>query len=95
MKIECTQKQYCIAISRENFIKIMEKDFELQNEDLWDDTLNSILDNVKGVSDCDYNGHFGAYIFISVDPEFENNKFWESIKKIINDYVTDKIFFTD
>ncbi len=85
IKKECTSKQYEIKI--DDLIKITDTDFDHGNNDDWNEVLSTKLDMVSGVTDTDYNGHFGHYIFLRIDSEFDNDVVWNEIEKIINDHV--------
>lgn len=51
----------------------------------WDtDHVGQMLDNLPGVFDVDFNGHFGSYIYLSIEKEFDNDKTLHAISEIID-----------
>lgn len=67
--------------------KIEDKDFEHENEGDYDNTLNHILYNMKGLYDIDYNAHFGSYVWLTIYKENDNDDTWKYIEKIITEYL--------
>ena len=49
--------------------------------------LSGILDNIEGVADSDYNGHFGPYVFLSINADSDSPEKREEIKTLILDYI--------
>lgn len=54
--------QYALQLSVDNFIKVERKDDDV------DYPLFQRLETLERVTKVDYNGHFGPFIFINVDP---------------------------
>lgn len=67
MDWEPTYIKFNIGITVEQFRYIIDKDNDFENEDEWDKTLYKILEKIDGVTEVDYNGHFGAYIFVTLE----------------------------
>lgn len=45
------------------------------------------MDKIDGVSDTDYNGHFGANIFFTLDMEYDEVTTLGEVKKIIKKWI--------
>lgn len=51
----------------------------------WDvDDVGQMLAEIPGVSDVDYNGHFGLFIYLTIDKEHDNDQTLNAISEIIN-----------
>jgi hypothetical protein len=76
------QTVYCIEVTVEEFQKLMDK------ENLgMDGNLFSKLHKLDGVYNIEYNGHFGANIWVTIDKEHDNGKTWNTIEEIINGFI--------
>lgn len=85
LKKECTSKSYEIEI--DDLMAIINADSDCEDNSDWDDLLNEKLDMVNGVTDTDYNGHFGHCIFLTIDSKYDNNETWNTIEKTINEHI--------
>lgn len=87
---EITQIDYSIEVDLK---KVMDADFKIDQEcDDDSEHLYNKLMNVVGVNEVDYNGHFGNYIFLKVNPEFDNEEMWKEIENITMNHI--KIDYT-
>ncbi len=71
--------------------KIMDADTIIDMDADIDDTLclyNRLM-NVVGVNQVDYNGHFGNFLFLKINPEFDNAVMWMEIEKVYLDHIKD------
>ena len=48
------------------------------------DRVDEMLEKLDGVFEVDFNGHFGSYIYLSIEKEFDNDKTLQLISDIIN-----------
>ena len=48
------------------------------------DHVVDLLEQVDGVFDADFDGHFGLYVYLSIQKEFHNDKTLQLISEIIN-----------
>jgi len=85
LKKECTSRSYEIEI--DDLMAIVNADNDHEDNGDWDQELNEKLDMVNGVTDTDYNGHFGHYIFLTIDSKYDNDETWNSIEKIIKEHI--------
>jgi len=85
LKKECTMKQYAITI--DNLMAIVDIDKEHENDGDWDGILSEQLDLLDGITNSDYNGHFGNYIFLTIDSKHDNDKTWDAIETTIKDHI--------
>lgn len=87
MKFTETMKQFCVELTKEEFIKILDKEKEQENNNDWDNHLFNELNKIDGVDDTDYNGHFGANIFFSFDVDYDEAATMKAVKKVIEKWV--------
>ncbi len=76
-----TSTRYCVPYGLENFKKMM--DIEL-NDDV---SLYRLLNNIGGILDVEYNGHFGPNIFIEVDSDHDDLLLWSKVDRILKRFV--------
>lgn len=84
---EITSSSYRIKIDDiEDFLNICGYSDELLYEDdsrpLW-----KRLDDIRGVDEIDYNGHFGSNVWLTVEESYNSNGTWIDIFQTINDYI--------
>jgi len=46
--------------------------------------VGEMLAEIPGVYDVDYNGHFGLYIYLTIEKEYDNDQTLNAISEIIN-----------
>lgn len=80
MKRECVAKQYTIEV---DLRAIMDWDSQKENDNQWDDILHMQLDKIEGVENVDYNGHFGNYIWLTIEHPHDNKVTWDKIETLI------------
>jgi hypothetical protein len=93
---EVTQRSIAFEITNEDYLAIEQRDedttdaiYESGKRD-WDynkHTLSGIIDTIDGVSDADYNGHFGPYVFFKLSAEDDSPEKREEIKNLIVNYI--------
>lgn len=93
---QVTSRSIAFEITNEDYFAIEQRDentadaiYESGKRD-WDynkHTLSGILDTIDGVSDADYNGHFGPYVFFNLDANEDTTPKREEIKQTIMDYI--------
>ena len=78
-QLEATATSYCFEIEIEEF-----EAMEMRDEERWEEgeqiSLFEILNAMEGVSDSDYNGHFGSFVYFTVNAEQVNDG--ETLRKI-------------
>ena len=80
-----TQNSYDIYVGKKNLLTIIRKDSAaLFNSQC----LVNRLDTLKGVSRVEYDGHFGPYVFVTIDVEDDNRATHAAIKKIIKEHIS-------
>ena len=84
MNVECTKKQYTIEV---DYLKIATADWE----GAFEDYLHNKLEMCDGVTDVDYDGHFGNAVYLTVDQEFDTPRLWQEIEKIITQHTYEKV----
>jgi len=83
MKIEAFKTSYCIGLTVEEFVRILDGDKKAFEDDEKD--LSQKLDALDGVYDTDYNGHFGPNVFVTIDKENDNMDTWSKIKELVKE----------
>lgn len=79
-KLECVSRSYTIEV---DLVKIEASDSEKDIHNKQDEILYNQLSKLEGVSNADYNGHFGPYIWLTIEPEFETPELWLKIENLI------------
>lgn len=82
LKPECTAKSYTIPLEY--------KDFEhLESFDMGEDLEVDLSHQLQTFDayDVDFNGHFGANIFLSIESKYDTPATWKNIEATITDYV--------
>ena len=77
ISFEPVQTVYHIKLTVPEFQKIMDYD----NVAL--PPLFELLAEIDGVNDVEYDGHFGASIWLTLDKEHDTGKTWNQISDII------------
>ena len=78
---ECVAREYTIEVDLK---VIMDSDAYLENENKWESSLFHVLDKIPGVTKVDYNGHFGPYVWLTIESEHDNDETWETIKDALH-----------
>jgi len=76
---QLTSRSFAIPITMEEFDNIDHKEREYGI-----DHVGEMLAKLPGVSDVDFDGHFGLYIYLTIDKEFDNDETLHAIGDIIN-----------
>jgi hypothetical protein len=63
---EMTAANFAIEVTVDDFLAIIDED---KKRLMTKGTLFDIIDRIPGVSDVEYNGHFGPCIFYKLDAE--------------------------
>jgi len=87
LKRECTLKHYQVAITPDQYLAIEAYDRAKGNYVFQRTGLAAELDELDGVNDADYNGHFGAFVFLQIETEHDTPARWEEIEKLIRQAV--------
>ena len=84
MKKRLAASTYVVSLTEEQFTHIIKKDLKLAFEEELE--LDVLLSQIDGITDADYNGHYGAVIIISLDADHDHETTWQRIKDTINGY---------
>ena len=78
-------------ITNEDYFAIEQRDRDRDDaaSDRGEDVeyLFELINKVEGVSNSDYNGHFGPYVFFDLDAENDSPAKREEIKTLIVNYI--------
>lgn len=75
---EITQHVYSIEMAEDVFLDMLNRD-KNYSETPYVDRLMKI----DGVSKVEYDGHFGPYVFLTVDVEDDTEETWSKIRWIL------------
>ena len=78
-----------IRVLLENFFTIEDKDGEAIVND--EKTLGDLLEELPGISNVDYNGHFGSNIYLDLDVDDNTEENWNKIQKVIKNYIGSEV----
>ncbi|MNC11988.1 hypothetical protein D3C75_597010 [compost metagenome] len=82
-RTSCTRRSYAVEVTVKQFTLIEQRDDKCKG--LSDFGLLSILENM-GCHSIEYNGHFGATIFYTLDTETDTDTLREQIERTIINY---------
>lgn len=71
-RIDVTVDQFLIMTNRESICSEFAGPY-----------LSEQLDDLDGVDDADYNGHFGAHIYVRIEPEHDTEERWVQIEALV------------
>lgn len=74
---------YSARVTKKQLLKVLDRDDEKKTVE---ECLFSLIDEVDGVDRCNYNGHFGPYIYFTVE-WVKRKKAVAKIHEIIEDYL--------
>ena len=74
-----TSRCFRIPITKEEYAVI-----DHHERDAGSTEVLEMLEEIPGVSDVDYNAHFGMYIFLTVDNAFDYDSTFDAISKVID-----------
>ena len=77
-KREVTQRAYSIEVGIEGLLALLERDKNYSKP-----SVCEMLEKIDGVWKVEYDGHFGPYVYLSVDVEDDTEETWAQIEAII------------
>lgn len=80
LKAEVNARQYVISFSVDGMFRLLNKERERLGSETM---LSEKIDDYMGVYDCDYNGHFGANVFYTVEAEYDCPELHANIIKLV------------
>ena len=88
MKLKCTAKKYCIEIPTADFLRFtgFESLYDGGGPDrqgFTGKTLSELLQSLEGIGDVEYSGHYGSFIYFTLDIEHDHAKHHRKIIKVI------------
>ena len=85
--LEITRRSYAITIEDGPFLDLLDSESYVSDNAAFKvgkQTLSDKLDELPGVSGTDYNGHFGAAVYLTIDADEDKPKLHERISRIID-----------
>lgn len=82
--------RYTIDIPLDDFVAISDAESYKTNNACFEpgnSTLCEKLGAQTSAMDVEYNGHFGAAVYITLDVEDDDEKTWAEIEKVIADHI--------
>jgi hypothetical protein len=83
MKKKILRTEYSVEVTKKKLLHILDTDRDKRYND---DTLVNRLEAIDGVDSIIYDGHFGAYIYLRIDIEKDNEITWQKILQTIQEY---------
>ncbi len=71
----------------DEYKKIEEHDAEVDMSSEDGQMLYEIIDDIDGVDNVDYSGHFGPSIYYRVDSDYDNEELHAKIRQTIREYI--------
>ena len=90
LKFEVTQRSYSIEIDDESFLDLIDSESYVTENAAYQkgvETLSQKLNKLPGVWDADYNGHFGAAIYLKIDVDDDTEALQIQIGEIIEKHL--------
>jgi len=87
---EITTRSYAIAIEDDPFLDLLDSESYVTENAAFkegQETLSSKLDALPGVSKTDYNGHFRAYVYLTIDDDEDKPALKTKIARIIEKHL--------
>jgi hypothetical protein len=78
---------FAIPVTMEEYDRIDEHDSDALNSDKIVPTLSEKLNEIPGVYHADYNGHFGLFIYLTIEKKYHNDATLHKISSVINEAV--------
>ena len=73
---------YALTVDEEIFLKIIDKDAEGSDKQLFEQLME-----LDGVSEVDYDCHYGSQLYVTLDPKYDIPSTWFAVYKIMDDYI--------
>lgn len=90
MKRKIVSKSYAIEINEDDFDAINKFEFEAARIE---ECLYHILEARTYARNVDYNGHFGNFIYLSLETDDDTKEQWDMIEHIITEHIRHSIQF--
>lgn len=87
MEFLVTRVEYAIPIQPEDLIALDR--YERPSRPGWsgEKTLGDLLDEIPGVDRTEYNGHFGAFVYVRIEQEYDTDATRDKIRITIRQAV--------
>lgn len=82
---EVTSTSYCVELSIEEMLTLLGSDQVAWEED--EENLVEKLEEIDGVSEVEYNGHFGPAVYLTVDNGNDTSDTWVEIYSCIRHFI--------
>jgi hypothetical protein len=86
MELERLSTNYAIGISTEQMLALIDAE-RLYGPLQMEPRLSERLEKIQGVSKADYDGHFGAAVYLTLDLDSDSSKTHEAIKATISEHL--------
>lgn len=89
LKLEITRRSYSVEIPLEDFIVLTNMESILGDGPLCNDILSEKMEKQTGARLVEYNGHFGNYIYFSLDADDDTPEEQAKILKMIEEQIVE------
>lgn len=86
LTFEPTFTRYCIEIEAKAFTAMLDAE-EILGRGEPMDSLSDSLEKLPGVNEVEYNGHFGANVFLSLDSDIDSPAAREALGVVIEQHL--------
>lgn len=86
LNFEITARKYAIEIPKDQFLSLLDSESHATKGAAFqkgEKTLSEKLDELPGVNDTDYDGHFGACIYLTIDADDDTPDLHQQITMVI------------
>lgn len=90
MKFEKTRTSYAIEIDNDKFLDLLDSESHVTENAAFDfgkQTLCQRLDEETAAEDIEYNGHFGAAVYVTLEVEDDTEENHATILAIIEEHL--------
>jgi hypothetical protein len=84
---ERTRTSYAVAIEEAAFLDLIDSESYVTGNaafDVGNETLSTKLETLPGISGVDYSGHYGAFVYLTIDADVDKPKLHERASKLID-----------
>lgn len=90
LKFEATQTSYAIEIDEHRFLDLLDSESYVTENAAYNngnETLFKKLNDLPGIFDIDYNGHFGSAVYLKIDIDDDTDELKAQISNIIEKHL--------
>lgn len=89
LKSEVVARKYSVAIPMDAMLRLLDRE-SIKNIGDYGPTLSSEMDDIMGVYESDYDGHFGAAIYYTVEVGYDSPELHQAVYDLIRKHTAEK-----